>query len=285
MRFLLADPTLSSRSPGEEFARVAGASRDSDDVEVRFAVVLSTTFPLAEHRPRYTVRHLLKSATVVDEPARFVSEARPEGSSIESGASYSDTPEARFQPTLATAELTDLDVAVPLPKGLCDDSALLAAYIDHRVVVRLCTVENEAFLRGSADGRIHGLLNLPQLRSRRAPGELDEAVAVAAAQVEEMGGSCDGIIAHPEVYWRLVRTGMLGRLAQAGVRVSRTRMIEANRVLLGDLTAALTIVESGTSSLTLRRGAGDDGTDLVHARQRVGLAVHLPQHLLLVELP
>ncbi len=284
MGFLLADPTLTKRSPGEEFARVACAGRDARDVHVQFAVALTTTFPLAENRPRYTVRHLLKAATVVDEPVRFVSEARSEGSAAQSGAVYSATPEARFQPRLASAELTELVVEVPVPNGLLDDPALFAAYIDHRVVVRLCTVENEAFLRGSSDGRIQGLLKLPQLSRRSAPGEFDDEVAVAAAQVEEMGGSCDGIIAHPEVYWRLVRTGMLGKLATAGVRVSRTRMIEPDRVLLGDMSAALTIVEPGTSSLSLCHGAGDDGADVVQARQRVGLAVHLPQHLLMLEL-
>jgi hypothetical protein len=283
MGFLLADPTLSSRSPGEEFARIVCARRDADDVEVNFGVALTTTFPLAENRPRYTVRHLLKAATVVDEPVRFVSEARAQGSSAESGASYSATPEARFRPTLASTELTELVVDVPLPDGLSDDPALLAAYIDHRVVVRLCTVENEALLRGSADGLIEGLLKMKHLRGRPAPGELDDELAVAAAEVEEMGGSCDGIVAHPQAYWQLVRTGMLSKLATAGVRVSRTRMIEPDRVLLGDMSAALTIVEPGTSSLTLRRGAGENGGDVVQARQRLGLAVHLPQHLIMLE--
>jgi len=284
MRYLLADPTLSTRTPGEEFARVACSGRDGKDVEVALGVVLTTTFPLAEHRPRYTVRHLLKAAIVVDEPVRFVSEATAQGAPNESGANYTTTPEARYRPTLGSAEIADLVVDVPLPEGLTDDIALFAAYVDHRVVVRLCTVENEALLRGSADEKIGGLLRLPGLRSRPASGDLDDELALAAGQVEEMGGSCDGIIAHPEVYWRLVRTGMLGRLAQAGVRVSRTRMIEPGRVLLGDLSAAVTLVESGTSSLALRRGAGEDGADVVRAKQRVGLAVHLPQHLLMLEL-
>ena len=286
MRYLLADPTLAVRTPGEEFARVAcGGQSAAVDVEVRLAVALTTTFPLAAQRPRYTVRHLLKTATVVEDLVRYVSEApEPNGFEPGSGVEYAATPEARFRPSLSTARLGDLTVDVPLPKGVTDDVALFAAFVDHRVVVRLCTVENQALLRGSDDGAIDGLLELPGLRRRPAPGNLEDELAVAAAQVEEMGGSCDGIVAHPEVYWRLVRGGMLGRLAEAGVRVSRTRMIEPDRVLLGDLRAAVTLVETGTSSLALHRAAGEDGTDIVRARQRVGLAVHLPQHLLMLEL-
>lgn len=284
MRYLLADPTLSNRTPGEELARVV-ISGDGADARVDLAVSLPTTFPLAAHRPRYTVRHLLKTATVVDEPVRYVAEAPASDGPATSGATYGATPEARFAPTLQRAGLTELVATVELPKGLTDDPALFAAFVDHRVVVRLCTVENEALLRGSADGVLPGLLRLPGLRRRRAPGAIELEVTRAAADVEEMGGSCDGIVAHPTLYWRMVQIGLLGRLAEAGVRVSRTRMIEPDRVLLGDFRAAVTLLETGASALQVRRGAGPSGGDLAHARIRVGLAVHLPQHFLMLELP
>jgi hypothetical protein len=284
VRYLLADPTLSNRTPGEELARVV-VSGDGGDTRVDLAVSLPTTFPLAAHRPRYTVRHLLKTATVVGEPVCYVAEARATDAPVTAGAAYDATPEARFAPALRRAGLTELVATVELPKGLTDDPALFAAFVDHRVVVRLCTVENEALLQGSADGVLPGLLRLTGLRRRRAPGALELELAQAAADVEEMGGSCDGIVAHPAVYWRMVQTGLLGRFAEAGVRVSRTRMIEPDRVLLGDFRAGVTLLETGTSTLEVRRGAGPAGGDLAHARIRVGLAVHLPQHFLLLELP
>jgi hypothetical protein len=259
-------------SPGAALARaVAGGG-----TEVSLDTVLTTTFAFAAHRPRYTVRHLLKTAAVAGGPVRYVSE--PSTAGDRSGATYTGTPESRFRPVPAEAELTDLAVEVAMPKGLTGDPALLATFVDHRVVVRLCTVENEALLRGTGDGLITGLLALPGRRRRDAsgaPGDLDDELARAAAEVEETGGSCDGIVAHPEVYWRLVRTGMLGRLGEAGVRVSRTRMIEPHRVLLGDLRAAVTLLDRGVSVLSIDEDAG-----VIRAAQQVGLAVHLPQHLL-----
>ena len=287
MRYLLADPALTRRTPGEEFARcVLGHAGEAVSVEVGGS--LPATFPLAEHRPRYTVRHLLKTATVTEDPARVVSEALDRGEADGpapqvTGESYRQTPEADFVPALTQARLTDVSVSVPLPRGLTADPALLAAFVDHRVVVRLCTVENEILLQGSADKAITGLLRLPGLRSRRAAGPLGAEVAAAAAEVEEMGGSCDAIVTHPLRYWEMVESGMLGRLAQAGVRVSRTRMIAPDQMLLGDFRAAVTLLETGVSAIALRLGGGD--TCLVQAGLRIGLAVHLPQHFLLLSLP
>ncbi|HEX6501496.1 MAG TPA: family 3 encapsulin nanocompartment shell protein [Micromonosporaceae bacterium] len=282
MRYLLADPALTSRTPGEEFARQV-ATNPGPQVVARLAVCLPTTFPLAEHRPRYTVRHLLKTATVGDEPVRYVTEPRPAGTPQTAGVKYDLTPEATFTAQWAEAELTELTARVGLPPGLVDDPAMLAAFVDHRVVVRLCTVENEALLQGTDDKAIAGLLNLPGLRRRTATGDLGVELTRAAAEVEEMGGSCDGIVAHPDRYWELVHSGLLQRLNHVGVRVSRTRMISPDQVLLGDFRAAVTLLDTGESTITLTRGGGD-APDVVAASLRVGLAVHLPQHFLLLDL-
>jgi hypothetical protein len=278
--FTLGDPTLAHRSAGEEFARVV-AGTPGAEVTLPLQVSLPTTFPLAAHRPRYTVRHLLKTATVPDGPVRYVSEARPDRGADSSGVTYASTPEATFVPSLVEAELTDVTASVALPRGLTDDLALFAAFVDHRVVVRLCTLENEALLQGSADKAVPGLLQLPGLRRRGAPRPLADEVARGAADVEEMGGSCDAIVAHPQRYWQMVADGTLGRLGAVGIKVSRTRMIGPDLMLLGDFRAAVTLLETGTSTLHLRRGPEHDTAT---ATIRLGLAVHLPQHFLLLEL-
>jgi hypothetical protein len=284
----LADPALARRTPGEEFAWAVAGGRNGADVEVPFQVPLPAAFPLFATRPRYAVRHLLKTATVSDQPVAYVHEppdGGPGGSRVRSvsGTSYATSPEAAFDAGVRVAGLTDLRASVAVPKGLLDEPALLAAFVDYRVLVRLSTVENEALLHGTADGAITGLLHLPE--TRRAP--LDPAfdadpagtLTAAAAEVEETGGSCDGIVAHPVLYWRLVRDGALGRLAEAGIRISRTRMISRDQVLLGDFRAAVTLLDPGVSMLALRRG---DGPDRIEATTRTGLAVHLPQHFVLL---
>lgn len=281
MRLLWDDPALTSRSAGEELAHAVAGSPKSD-VTVRLRVSLPSTFPLAKTRPRYTVRHLLKTAVVTGEPVRYVRET-PAAADAVSGAAYRDTPEAGFTPRLCSATLTELTARMPLPDGVGDDPALLAMFTDHRVVVRLCTVENEALLAGAADGVLPGLLRHPGVRRAHASGSLADDVARAASDVEEMGGSCDGIVAHPSVYWRLVTSGLLARLAEAGVRVSRTRMIAREELLLGDFRAAATLLDPAESALRLLRAAGD-APDMIEASVRIGLALHLPQHLLLMRL-
>ncbi|WP_440065681.1 family 3 encapsulin nanocompartment shell protein [Streptosporangium sp. OZ121] len=281
------------RTPGEEFAAAVSAAGeragDGDrageragergDLVVPFGMHLPAAFPLFASRPRYPVRHLLKTAPVADGPASYVHEP-PRGRLSESGTSYAATPEAAFAPRIERTRLTDLTVSVPIPEGILGQPALLAPYVDYRVLVRLSVAENEALLHGTRDGAITGLLRLPGTRHRRTGLGLEEAATEAAAEVEETGGSCDGVVAHPAVYWEMVRTGMLGRLAAAGITVSRTRMIPRDTLLMGDFRAAFTLLLPGTSFLALRRGAGTDGADLVEASTRVGLAVHLPQHLM-----
>ncbi|MFI6515515.1 family 3 encapsulin nanocompartment shell protein [Spirillospora sp. NPDC050679] len=280
-RVALADPVLDRRTPGEEFAWAVAGAPQGTDVVVPFRVALPQSFPLFVTRPRYAVRHLLKTATVPDRAVPYVHEAPPPGPA-QAGTTYATVPEAGFTSSVRSAALTDLTVTVPLPKGLLDEPSLLAAFIDYRVLVRLSAVENEALLHGTPDGVIEGLLTLPQARRGSLAGDLGDALTTAAAEVETTGGSCDGMVVHPAVYWRLVREGLLGPLNAAGITVSRTRMIAADRVLLGDFKAAVTLLDPGVGSLVLHQGAGPDGADTVEARTRSGLAVHLPQHFVLL---
>ncbi|MFF1923593.1 family 3 encapsulin nanocompartment shell protein [Streptomyces sp. NPDC058221] len=276
----LADPGLAERSPGEEFAWSVRGTGAGEDRVVPFRAHLPAVFPLFATRPRYAVRHLLKTASVADAPVPFVHE--PAAAHAASGTSYASTPEGSFTSRVERAELTDLKVRVPLPAGLLDEPALLASFIDYRVLVRLSVVENQTLLHGSDDKAVTGLLDLPGIRTGSLGDDVYASITEAAAEVEETGGSCDGIVVHPFTYWELVRAGVLGQLGAAGITVSRTRMIPRGQVLLGDFRAAATLLVPGVASLTLLRGQGPDGTDVVEASSRIGFAIHLPQHFLLL---
>jgi hypothetical protein len=277
---ILSDPALSSRTPGEEFAWSVGQEDDGQDVTVPIHAHLTGAFPLFASRPRYTVRHLLKIASVTDRTLSYVYEA-PNGRGT-SGNTYQETPESGFTAKVEAAELTALELDVELPPGLLGQPALLSAFVDYRVLVRLGVVENQSLLHGTPDGRIKGLLNLPGIRRQKWEGDLGAALTAAAGEVEETGGSCDGITVHPSMYWQLVRDGMLSRLGEAGIRVARTRMMPRDQALLGDYRAAVTLLDPHEALLALRRKAGPNGGDLIQARSRLGLAVHLPQHFLLL---
>ncbi|MEV5568864.1 family 3 encapsulin nanocompartment shell protein [Spirillospora sp. NPDC052269] len=281
--YLIDDPALRSRTVGEEFA-LAVARAGSGDAVVRVRTPLTTLFPLASTRPRPTVREQTKGGTVADQALHYVRELRDDGAGERSETAYTATPEAVFRPSVAKAELTELSVRVPVPADLCADPALLARFVEHRVVVRLCTVENEVLLRGSADGAIPGLLSAPGVRRRSAESKpLLDALMDGCADVEEMGGSCDGLVMHPANYWRLVGSGALTALDAAGLRITRTRMIERDLVLLGDFRAGITLLDGDESTLALRRSSGPDSAAIV-ATMRLGLALHLPQHFLLLSL-
>ncbi|BCJ27223.1 family 3 encapsulin nanocompartment shell protein [Actinocatenispora sera] len=280
MRYLVDDPELTSRTPGEELAVAACRSAgDTASAVVRGAI--ARHFPLAATRPRPPVRDLLKSATITDESVSFVEERR--GShQVTRDTEYAATPEAHQLPRAIKAALTEVRVRVPVPAQICHDPALLARFVDHRVIVRLCTVENDVLLHGSADGAITGLLRLPGLRRLRGGADLLDSIMAAAADVEDQGGSCDALVLHPRTYWRLVGLGALPTVDAAGLRITRTRMIAPDQILLGDFRAGVTLLDgSDGGTLTLRR---DGELAEIEAGGRVGLAVHLPQHFALLVL-
>jgi hypothetical protein len=266
----MVETASSQPTPGEKFATAV----DRGERALPFTTHLPAAFPLFGSRPRYAVRHLLKTKSVPDSAVPHVYEP-PNGSISAAGTSYGATPEKAFDPQIREASLTDLEVSVPLPEGILDETDVLATFIDYRVLVRLSVVENESLLHGTADGAITGLLNLPGIREHKADQDLAKAVTESAAEVEETGGSCDGIVAHPSVYWEMVRLGLLDRLNALHVKVSRTRMIPRDTMLFGDFRAAFTLLLPGVAEIALNGGA-------VSARSRIGLAVHLPQHLMKV---
>lgn len=269
---MLDDPELTRRSPGEEFALAHSRQGPGASVELRTSI--SDLFPPAKRRPRLTVRHLLRKAVVdADEVTVFTERA-------ENTAPDDAAPEWEFEVGARTVKTQTIRASVPVPREILADPAALAAFIDYRLLVRLGTVENDVLLNGT--GPIHGLLRSPGLR-RRPDAAADEpatrALLATAALCEWYGGSADGIVLHPDDWWPLVDDGaFLERLAVQGVKVSRTRMVPPGTALVGDFTAAATLLDRRSSTIRL------DGDTLV-AEIREGLAVHLPGHFVLTSLP
>jgi hypothetical protein len=276
----LDDPALASRSPGEEFA--LAYARRADNATVTLRAAISDLFPLAQRRPRYTVRHLLRGAVVgeADEVVTFQEIA----AEVDENAA---APEWDFRIGAASVPIGTIRAAVPVPVEVLRDPAALAAFVDFRLLVRLGTAENDALLNADGTEGIRGLLRTPGLRHAEPAGDVAQALLATAAECEWYGGSADGMVMHPDDWWPLLAEGsLLDRLAAAGVKISRTRMIPAGHVLVGDFSAAATLLDRRTS--TLRMAAETElpelGQGLV-AEIRQGLAVHLPGHFVLARLP
>jgi Phage capsid family len=262
---LLDDPELTRRSPGEEFALAYARSGPAAVVELRAAI--SDMFPPAQRRPRYTVRHLLKKAVAGSDEITVYRE-RP--AAVEPGAA---APERDFQVDVTAVRIRTISAAVRVTPQILADPAALAAFIDFRLLVRLGTAENDELLNGA-----DGLLKIPGLRRHEPAGRPADRLLQTAALCEWYGGSADGIVAHPDDWWPLLGDGdLLGRLAAQGVRVSRTRMIAAGTALVGDFTAAATLLDRRMSTIALTGG-------MLTAEIREGLAIHLPGHFVLVTL-
>lgn len=270
----LDDPELTRRSPGEEFALAYGRQGEKASVELRASI--SDMFPPAKRRPRYTVRHLLRKAVCNSDKVTVFTER------AENVAPGDAAPEWEFRVGAEAARTQTVRAAVPVPPEILADPAALAAFVDFRLLVRLGTAENDVLLNGT--GEIRGLLRTPGLR-HRDPAERTaaETLLAACALCEWYGGSADGIVLHPDDWWPLVAEGaFLERLATQGVKVSRTRMVPAGSALVGDFTAAATLLDRRASTIRL---AADAAGPAVVAEIREALAVHLPGHFVLARLP
>src|SRR5205814_8686748 len=194
-----------------------------------------------QRRPRYTVRHLLRKAVIGSESDEIVV-FREQATDVAAGTA---APEWDFRVGVASAQMQTIRAAVAVPEQVLADPAALAAFTDFRLLVRLGTAENDALLNGAGGDGILGLLRHPGTRRAGGPaGTVAETLLAAAALCEWYGGSADGIVMHPDDWWPLLADGaFLDRLAAAGVRVSRTRMVRPGTALVGDFTAAATLLD------------------------------------------
>jgi hypothetical protein len=277
---LLDDPELARRGPGEEFALAHVRMGDKASVTLRAAI--SDLFPPAQRRPRYTVRHLLRKAVIggdVDEVAVFRERAKPDDESA--------APEWAFRVGIAAVQLQTVKAAVPVPEEILAEPAALAAFVDFRLLVRLGTAENDVLLNGTGEDGILGLLRHEGVRHVDEPRtSVADTLLATAALCERHGGSADGMVLHPDDWWPLLRDGFLERLGSAGVKVSRTRMVPPGTAVVGDFTAAATLLDRRLSTIRMARDGElpGDGPGLV-AEIHEGLAVHLPGHFVVARLP
>ncbi len=271
---LLDDPELTTRSPGEEFA--IARMRMGDKASVTLRAAISDLFPPASRRPRYTVRHLLRKAVISGE-ASDVMVFREVAGDVGAGTA---APEWDFDVGIAAAPIQTIRASVPVPAEILADPAALAAFVDFRLLVRLGTAENDLLLNGDGACGIRGLLRTPGVRAAGPAPTVAGTLMSAAALCEWYGGSADGVVMHPVDWWPLLGEGaFLDRLTAAGVKVSRTRMIPQGTVLVGDFTAAATLLDRRRS--TIRMAAGGElprGGQALVAEIEEGLAVHLPGH-------
>jgi hypothetical protein len=273
-------PATADVSPGTAFAEVFATKGGL--TEVTYDYTVTDAHRPDRPKPRLTVRGLLKRRRAESETVSYWCEralSPEEGAGV---TDYSLRREAAFQSGVAQARVYPVRAWVQIPAELRADAAGLAEYIDHRLLVRIATAENQALTVGP-----HGLLNHPQI-ARLPYGNSDYTDAILAAldAVEQVGSTAHAMIVNPyDFYCRLAGSGsLLTDLAANGTLISRTRMIPPGQALVGDFAEAVRLLDAGRSVIRVAEPpAGTFATPGLAVCGEVyeGLAVHLPTNLFL----
>jgi len=265
-------------SPGTAFA--AAFAIHGEHTRVTYDYTITDAHRPDRPKPRLTVRGLLKRRPAEGE-ITFWCEGSPSPGQAAAVTESGLRREAAFQPGVARAGVHPVQAWVQIPDGLAGDADGLAAYIDHRLLVRIATAENQALTIGP-----HGLLRHPGIA--RLPYEGDYAAAILAAcdEIEQVGSTAHALIVNPADYYRRLvgRGSLLADLAANGTLISRTRMIPRRQALAGDFAEAVRLLDAGRSVISVAQpppGTFAGPGTAVCAEIWEGLAVQLPTHFYL----
>jgi len=274
-------------SPGRAFANAV--IKQGTKASVEFSTTITDSFPGFKRRPRIAVRGLFKVAKAEQQEVKYWYETRPQSAITENVIDAQLRQESTFEFHSDKTQLKPTTAWVQINPALLDDPEALATFIDYRLLVRLCTAENQALARGPGGDRVRGLLETPGV-TRLAARETPVASLLAACnRVEQVGGSADGILMNPEDYYRYFvgQGSLLKDLADMGVRIARARMTNPGTIIVGDYTAAATIFDSGRSVIRFAeppKGIFPREGLAVCGEIYEALVVHLPTHFYVASL-
>lgn len=229
-------------SPGRRFVEAFAA--EGLAAEVRYDVTITDSLTSSRRKPRHPVRNMLKVVDLSRRPRRFYWHESPSrsddpriaGSDVrqELASRFHRSPVPTLLPTTAW---------VQVPPGLWEDPESFESFINYRLIVRLCTAENHAILRGEG-----GLLNLPGLARITDKGPFGSTILAACNEAEQMGGTADGLIINPVDYYTAMGQGrLMDDLERNGVFVVRTRLVDPGTAIVGDFGHGAVLFDAGRS--------------------------------------
>jgi hypothetical protein len=272
-------PATAALSPGTAFA-LAFATQ-GEQTEVTYDYTITDAHKPDRPKPRLTVRRLLKRRPAGSDTVSLWCERALSPDEASGVADRGLRREAAFQPGVTQAHVYPIQAWVQLPRELTGDPDGLAEYIDHRLLVRLATAENQALTIGP-----HGLLNHPEIARLPYEGSYIDGLLAALDEVEQVGSTAHAVIVNPADFYRRLagRGSLLADLAANGTLISRTRMIPPGQALAGDFAEAVRLLDAGRSVIRVAEPPpGTFGAPGLAVCGEVyeGLAVHLPTNLFL----
>jgi hypothetical protein len=272
-------PAETALSPGTEFATAFATS--GERTEVMYDYTITDAHKPDRPKPRLTVRGLLKRRPVETDVLSYWCESSPAPGQAAAVTEHELRREAAFRSGVAQARVYPVRAWVQIPDALTGDLAGLAEYIDHRLLVRIATAENQALTIGQ-----HGLLHHPGIARLPYDGDFADGILAALDEIEQVGSTAHAMIVNPADFYRRLagRGSLLADLAANGTLISRTRMIPPGQALAGDFAEAVRLLDAGRS--VIRVAEPPPGTFAgpglaVCGEVYEGLAVHLPTNLFL----
>ena len=272
-------PAPAALSPGTAFAAAFAIS--GERTEVTYDYTITDAHKPDRPKPRLTVRGLLKRRPVQADVLSYWCEISSAPEQAAAVTEHELRREATFRSGVAQARVYPVQAWVQIPDALTGDMAGLAEYIDHRLLVRIATAENQALTIGP-----HGLLRHPGIARLPYDGDYADGILAALDEIEQVGSTAHAMIVNPADFYRRLagRGSLLADLAANGTLISRTRMIPPGQALAGDFAEAVRLLDAGRS--VIRVAEPPPGTFAgpglaVCGEVYEGLAVHLPTNLFL----
>ncbi|MFE3187753.1 family 3 encapsulin nanocompartment shell protein [Nocardia sp. NPDC059240] len=240
-------------SPGRRF--VEACAEHGLDAAVEYDVTITDSLTSSRRKPRNPARTMLRTVDLSRDPRQFYwHESAPEaGDAPIEGAEVRRELASRFGKS-PIPELLTTTAWVQVPPDLWKDPETFETFINYRLIVRLCTAENVTIISGEG-----GLLNLPGIERMTSPGPFASAILRACNEIEQMGGTADGMIINPVDYYRAMGTGrLMDDLEQNGVFIVRTRLVEPGSAIVGDFGHGAQLFDAGRS--VIRFAEAPEGT-------------------------
>jgi len=229
-------------SPGRVFTDAFAAQGFKACVE--YPVTITDSLVSSRRKPRYPARNMFKVTDLSRQPRRcywYETPRLPEDPEIPGGDLRRELTH-RFG-TAPVPDLLPTTTWVQVPDGLWQDPEAFASFIDYRLVMRLSAAENQAIIRGEG-----GLLNIDGIGRLTSAGPFASTLIAACNEVEQVGGTVDGLIINPHDYYLLLSAGrLMADLERNGVFVVRTRLVDQGIAIAGDFGHGAQLFDAGRS--------------------------------------
>lgn len=232
-------------SPGRMF--VEAAMQKGLEASVEYDVTITDTLTSSRRKPRCPARTMLRTVDLSRDPRKYYwHESAPTADDpVVDGSQLRRELASRFHRS-PIPELLTTTAWVQVPEELLEDPETFESFINYRLIVRLATAENHTIIKGEG-----GLLNIPGIARMSSPSPFASTILKACNEVEQMGGTADGMIINPVDYYLAMGSGrLIEDLENNGVFIVRTRLVEPGTAIVGDFGHGAHLFDAGRSVIS-----------------------------------